>query len=693
MTLKVRIFLEKYKFFLCFALIVVFKFVLAGLFSSDYQDKLFMPFVQGWLKNGGNPYDYFSGRQMFPYPPLMLFVESIGGILSLLVGKHRFLSTALFKVPLLVADILCFYFLSQLFPNKKRQITAIYFCSPILIYSTFMHGQLDIIPTALLTGSIYFLLSHKTGRLFWQSLFVSAALCAKFHILAIMPIFFMFVAKREGCKKALLFEFFVPLFFVFVCMVTFWGNGFLTGVLLNKEQSVLTKISFDFVTLKVYIPILAMLLIYLRMMVTFRVNDELLYGFSAVLFSVFLILVPPMPGWYVWVLPFLVIFYIDINSNRFTNFLVFSLLNFLYLLYFFVAHKTDLTDLYFFEKSFDFLKVQNQDVRNMFFTALFSVHVYVVYYIYSVALKGNSLYRRQNSPFVIGISGDSGSGKTTLISIFKTLFGEKKILTVECDGDHKWARDNENWKRFTHLNPLANFLYRQANDIALLKSGKSVFRSEYNHKTGDFDSPCKVLPKPYILVTGLHSLYLPQLRRQEDLKIYMDIDERLRRFWKIRRDVGERGHSFEDVMAQIESRMDDFHKYIEPQKEKADLLIHYYDKNLCDITDISYVPRLSLTITAVTDVDFEPLVRALECYNFDIQTSFSEDMASQSLAFECNDFEANSFPVMDVVREVVPGFEYILRKPIEAKNNMWSIIGIVILMMVDRSVNEKTKRW
>ncbi len=686
--MKTADFCKKHSFMLCFFLIIILKFILSLLFSSDYQEKLFIPFVQEWIINGGNPYDHFADTQMFPYPPLMLFIESIGGLLAYLCRSNKILATALFKTPLFIFDIVCFVFLTKLFSKKKWQITVIYFCSPILLYSAYMHGQLDIIPTALLIGSIYFLLSRQKYRDALSSFFLSAALCTKFHILAILPIFFLFLQKRDGLKKALLYAVFIPICITAVLVIPFWCDGFLHNVLLNKEQSVLTRIALDFSSLKIYIPILAVLLIYLRMSVISRMNDELFFGFSTILFSVFLILVPPMPGWYVWILPFLVVFYIDIRSNRQINFLIFSLLNLIYILYFIFAHKTEYTDLYLLNKSLDFLKIQDATIKNILFTALFAVHAYIIYYIYNTALKGNILYNRQNASFVIGISGDSGSGKSTLIKIFESIFGEKQILTIECDGDHKWNRSSENWQKYTHLNPIANFLYRQAKDIAQLKEGKSVFRTEYNHETGCFSEAHKVLPKPYILVTGLHSLYLPQLRQQEDLKIYMDIDEKLRRFWKIQRDVYERAHSVEDVMAQIESRMDDFHKYIEPQKQYADLLISYFDKNLVDYKK-EYIPHLSLKITAVVETNFELLASELSEYGIKVTYEFNEDMTYQSLTLESDDFEENTLPLMQIARNVVPRLEYLLNQPIVTRNNMWGIIGIVILVMIDERMNGK----
>ena len=679
--------IKKNRFILAFGFILLVKFVLAGLFSSDYQDSLFMPFVQGWLENGGNPYALFADKNnWFPYPPLMLFIEAIGGGVSLFVSNNVFLQNVFFKFSLFIFDILCFVFLSRLFPHKRLQIFVIYFCSPILVYSTYMHGQLDIIPTALLSGSIFFMFSKGRGSDIISSVLISAALCTKFHIIAVLPLLFIFEAKRNGWKKAFLYEFFIPVFAAVIVIAPFWSEGFIKNVIFNREQSVLTQVFLIFTSLRIYIPILAVLLIYLRMIVVARVNRELFFGFTAILFSVFLLLVPPMPGWYLWVLPFLVVFYIDIRSNRNINFLIFSLLNAMYVVYFIFAHDTPLTDLSFCGKSLDFIKVNNAVFKNVCFTMLFAVHAYVIYYIYCTALKGNSLYKRQNTSFIIGISGDSGSGKSTLVSIFKNLFGENKVLTLECDGDHKWSRSDENWKKYTHLNPIANYLYRQANDISQLRSGKSVFRTEYNHSTGQFDAPHKVLPKPYILVTGLHALYLPQLRHLEKLKIYMDIDENLRRFWKIQRDVHNRGHSINDVLAQIDDRMNDFHKYIEPQKKYADLLIRYFDMNLTDCTVKDYEPHLSLKISASNEVNFEPLVSELSKYGISIRYEFDSSMSYQLLVFEASNFEKNTLPVTDIAFSVVPELEYILNQPIVPRNDMWSIIGLVILMMISHKM-------
>ena len=45
----------------------------------------------------------------------------------------------------------------------------------------------------------------------------------------------------------------------------------------------------------------------------------------------------------------------------------------------------------------------------------------------------------------------------------------------------------------------------------------------------------------------MHALFLPSIRECYDLKIFLDMDEDLRRFFKTKRDVLQRGHSLQNV--------------------------------------------------------------------------------------------------------------------------------------------------
>lgn len=80
------------KEYIVMGVVIVVKLILMGLFSSDYQDKMFMPFVSAFLQ-GFNPYSYYFEHELlpsFPYFPLMLLIKSIDGGLWLSFNQKVF---------------------------------------------------------------------------------------------------------------------------------------------------------------------------------------------------------------------------------------------------------------------------------------------------------------------------------------------------------------------------------------------------------------------------------------------------------------------------------------------------------------------------------------------------------------------------------------------------------------------------
>ena len=82
-------------------------------------------------------------------------------------------------------------------------------------------------------------------------------------------------------------------------------------------------------------------------------------------------------------------------------------------------------------------------------------------------------------------------------------------------------------------------------------------------------------------------------------KIFLDIDEDLRRFFKIRRDVFERGHTIEKVLASLEARQADLVKFISPQSNHAEILMSLKPLNIDTLnsSNKSEIPRLKLAVT------------------------------------------------------------------------------------------------
>jgi len=178
-------------------------------------------------------------------------------------------------------------------------------------------------------------------------------------------------------------------------------------------------------------------------------------------------------------------------------------------------------------------------------------------------------------PLVISISGGSGVGKTTMSKVFARILGEEKCLVVSGDDLHKYERRDSKWDELTHLNVSANNLDLGDYYLKTLCSNESIYRSVYNHTYGTFDPPKLLKPKPFVINEGLHALYSDDSRQLSEIKIYVDVSYELMTHWKLMRDSTERGYTTEEILSTIEKRKLDFQKYIEPQKDHADVVVSF----------------------------------------------------------------------------------------------------------------------
>ncbi len=686
--------MKKIKKFEIFIIVVlILKIIAMGFFSSDYQNNLFMKFIYGFIneiRKGEfeNPYSIFKNEvNLFPYPPTMFLIELVGGTMSIGV-KNILIKNILFKIPSLIFDLLGLYFFVKMFPNRKKYIGVLYFASPIIFYATYMHGQLDIIPTIFLLGSLYFLINKRNNTIF--SIMLALALSSKLHILAIIPLLYLYIYKKDGFVEATKSIGMSFLLTILIILPFFDAEkNFMKMVIMNKEQKGVTSIFLQYQNNRIYLSILAIMCIYLKAFSLKKINKNLLYSFCGVLFSIFLILVLPMPGWYVWIVPFITIFFVNVSMDKYVNIYIYLFLNILYGIYFIFAHKTTYTDLYFMNYNLSFLKISNFMFINIVFTMLTAVLTYTSYMMYRLGIAESLFYKRKNKSFSIGISGDSGAGKSTLIEMIKNIFGERNILFLEGDGDHKWERGNEMWKQITALNPKANYIHKQAEDLNNLRRSQNVFRVEYDHDTGKFTEGSKVKSKPYIVLCGLHALYLPKMRKNLDLKIYMDVDEKLRRYWKIQRDTYHRGYSKEKVLESIEQRMPDAIKYIYPQKKYADILIKYFDRTLTDYTVENHSVKLDLEITLNADINLDNFIFELRQLNIAVNHDYKDDLTKQVVVFSSKDLNNKIINFSNIAERIIPNLDEILNKDLSYINNLNGIIEMIILISISYKMREE----
>jgi phosphoribulokinase len=229
------------------------------------------------------------------------------------------------------------------------------------------------------------------------------------------------------------------------------------------------------------------------------------------------------------------------------------------------------------------------------------------------------------TPIVIGLAADSGCGKSTFMRRVTSTFGGEvcgplgggfgnggwetntlvsDIATVIClDDYHLNDREGRKVSGLTALNTAEQKFDLMFEHVKALKEGKTVMKPIYNHVNGTLDAPEEIVPTPVIIIEGLHPFVDDRVRELIDFSLYLDISPDVKLNWKIQRDMEERGHSLESIMASIEARKPDFDAYIEPQKKYADYVIEVLP------TDLDKEDKKTLKVRAIQKkgvADFTP---------------------------------------------------------------------------------------
>lgn len=667
-----------------FLFIVLLKLVLGILFSSGYENSLFVPFVEHFMAHFDNPWQYFYKIQIdkFPYPPFMLYILSFFSLPYFLSAcGNIFLQNFCFKLPTFLADLSIFYILLRIFPKKTKEILIFYFSAPIILYGAYMHSQLDLIPMAFLVGAIFLLVR---GKLVYSAFLFGLAISLKFHVAAALPLILIYILKNHKVRYCLSYILIPVGVYLLFALPFIASEGYYDMVLCNPKQMSLFETFFEIGSLKIYLTVFAALAIFARFFAYRKVNRDLFYAFLGILFSVFVILIIPAPAWYIWMLPFISLFFIKHSESHPRIIYLFVILNTAYLVYFFFFHMSAYQGLIFIKTPLNSY-IDSELLRNLVYTFLEITLFAVIYSFYKFGVKSNSIYKKDHN-LIIGIGGDSSVGKSILLSDIKCVLGSR-LLELEGDADHRWERGHENWQRLTHLNPKANHLHKQANDLLQLKHGKSISRGDYDHKAGEFTQESRIDPKEFIILSGLHTFYLPLTRKIIDFKIYMDTDERLRRHWKILRDERDRGYSRSKIIEQIEKRLDDSRRFIHPQKDFADLTIGYFtDKNFV-VGDPAFDADLKLKLVLDSSIHLEELVSRLACKNVELCWDYVDDLNKQYIIL-------NSQPekdvVMNIAKDLIPNMDEIAAEDIVWQDGYRGFVQLIILMVLSEKMRERS---
>lgn len=181
------------------------------------------------------------------------------------------------------------------------------------------------------------------------------------------------------------------------------------------------------------------------------------------------------------------------------------------------------------------------------------------------------------SAMIIGIAGGSGSGKTTIARKIAESLPSDGVTIIEHDAYYRDRPDLTFEERcqlnFDHPESLETELLVE--HLIALKTGRRVNIPSYDFKTHRrLPEPRWVDPTPVVIVEGIMVLVDPRLRAELDIKLYVDTDPDIRIFRRIRRDIEQRGRTFEAVREQYYRHVRPMHlQFVEPSKRRADLII------------------------------------------------------------------------------------------------------------------------
>ena len=533
-----------------------------GFSGSVFLREYFVPFLDRAVINPGtNPWS-LSPPAFFPYGSVLFLILYLPRELAYLAFGPKVLGTsltglALIRGPIVIFDLALFLVLVQIAGNRSKKILYYYWLSPIVFYTIWM-GQLDVVAMAFCLFSLQQACNQKTVL---SAVTMAAAVLCKFHVALTIPFLLTFIWNthfaKEAIRKMLVWLGIFGLITAIGFLPVISAGNLLYATTASPDALRLLAMKVEFNQHQVlYLGLLFVLSVLARLCISSRITElGLLFG-SGVLFGTLLLVTNPWPNWYLWVLPFIALAYAlygNVPAILYQAMVVF------YLAYFAVFQPYVPSPLL------------NGIVLTLLQTSLLGILIHLAFAV----LKVETPLGRRVKPLAIGLAGDSGTGKDRLSAALTKVFTPENTLVIEGDDYHKWERGSDYWNHYTHLNPKANNLKVMASHAIQLGRGIPVHHPHYDHVTGQFTPPRELKPAKTIIIQGLHSFYLRGMRSAYDLKIFLSPDERVRRAWKTRRDVLERGHPPAKVEESLARRSADSTSHIQPQMHLADWIIQY----------------------------------------------------------------------------------------------------------------------
>jgi len=178
---------------------------------------------------------------------------------------------------------------------------------------------------------------------------------------------------------------------------------------------------------------------------------------------------------------------------------------------------------------------------------------------------------------IIGICGGTGSGKTTIARKIVEAVGKENVVLVEQDSYYRnlgdMPLDERRQANFDHPDSIDSDML--VNHLMRLKQGLMVEMPLYDFVTHTRSDRIEIIePRPVVIVEGILIFSEPRVLDLLDVRIFVDTPDDVRLMRRLRRDINERGRTFERTLDQYERTIRPMHyEFVEPSKRHADIII------------------------------------------------------------------------------------------------------------------------
>lgn len=189
-----------------------------------------------------------------------------------------------------------------------------------------------------------------------------------------------------------------------------------------------------------------------------------------------------------------------------------------------------------------------------------------------------------NKRIIIGVAGGSASGKTSLAKRLKREFEEtNSVVIIRQDDYYKDQAEMtmEERLKVNYDHPFAFDNDLLAKHLGELRNGQTVDMPTYDFIEYTRSAVVEKLePHDVIVVEGLFVLEDEAIRKNLDIKLFVDTPADVRFIRRLNRDVRDRGRSLDNVITQYMNTVRLMHdQFIEPSKRYADVIVPEGGKN------------------------------------------------------------------------------------------------------------------